>query len=65
MHSRSAQASVRAMDAVQQFAAQLGISVPETFVVSGASKVSYSLEKSNTYMNMIFWNRSADGRVSY
>jgi hypothetical protein len=53
------------MDAVQQFAAQLGISVPETFVVSGASKVSYSLEKSNTYMHMIFWNHSADGQVSY
>ncbi|CAF4877849.1 unnamed protein product [Rotaria sp. Silwood1] len=31
-------ASVRAMDVVQQFATQLGIPVPETFVISGASK---------------------------
>lgn len=28
------------MDVVQQFAIQLGITAPETFVVSGASKVS-------------------------
>ncbi len=48
MHTRSIQASVRAMDAVQQFATQLGIPVPETFVVSGASKVSYFLEKSDS-----------------
>lgn len=31
-------ASVRAMDAVQQFADQLGIAVPKTFLVAGASK---------------------------
>ncbi|CAF1051330.1 unnamed protein product [Rotaria magnacalcarata] len=31
-------AAVRAMDAVQQFATQLGIPVPGTFVISGASK---------------------------
>ncbi|CAF5124661.1 unnamed protein product, partial [Rotaria sp. Silwood1] len=31
-------ASVRAMDAVQQFADKLGAPVPKTFVVGGASK---------------------------
>jgi hypothetical protein len=45
MNSRLIQASVRAMDAVQQFSARLGISVPETFVVSGVSKVTYVFSK--------------------
>ncbi len=34
------QAAVRAMDAVQQFAQTLGVTVPQKFVIGGASKVN-------------------------
>ena len=36
-------ACVRAMDAVQQFAKQLGVIVPQKFVIGGASKVGFSI----------------------
>ncbi|CAF1366256.1 unnamed protein product, partial [Rotaria sordida] len=38
LHLPMTKASVRAMDAVQKFTAQLRIPVPETFVIGGASK---------------------------
>ena len=44
----SFQASVRAMDATQGFAKQLGIPVPKTFVVAGASKVRRRARKDLT-----------------
>ena len=41
LHEGFIQASVRAMDATQQFAEKLGIAVPKHFVVAGASKVNW------------------------
>lgn len=51
------------MDAVQQFAAQLQVPVPETFVIGGASKVSIASISSGKHENLSLFY-SMDGRVS-
>jgi len=53
------------MDAVQQFADKLGLPIPKTFVIAGASKVNKCL---NLFLLLIefyfFFNYSVDGQVS-
>ncbi|CAF1366345.1 unnamed protein product, partial [Rotaria sordida] len=63
LHLPMTKASVRAMDAVQKFTAQLRIPVPETFVIGGVSKVNYFL----LYEHQLILTRidSADGQVSH
>ncbi|CAF4008945.1 unnamed protein product [Rotaria sordida] len=63
LHLPMTKASVRAMDAVQKFTAQLRIPVPETFVIGGASKVNYFL----SYEHQLILTRidSADGQDAF
>ncbi|CAF4033406.1 unnamed protein product, partial [Rotaria sordida] len=63
LHLPMTKASVRAMDAVQKFTAQLRVPVPETFVIGGASKVNYFL----LYEHQLILTRidSADGQDAF
>jgi hypothetical protein len=52
------------MDAVQQFAEKLGVPVPKTFVIGGASKVNKLLNIRLKLIMLYFINSSVDGQVS-
>ena len=51
------------MNATQQFTAEQGITVPKTFVIAGASKVSLIQQNHSIMFNCN--NYSVDGQVSY